>query len=687
MMRVKFSLLLIAFLFGSYPATAQTWQSLNGPLESDIRDIIEKYDSIYVASWPNGFFKKAANSDQWLFSKVGNIEGLLSIEIGQDGMYYAGGAGIVTIGDGQAYLHFFNTDDYGKTWSEFRNGIEFSHTVKDLLVDLNKNLFIGNESGVFKFSEQENKFIRIGNKYGTNILYHHNSTIISGSTIGAEYSTNSGNTWENSGPDTLRIEAVTYGLDRFFFGSNTGLYSSDSLDTEWTPIAEFESSSILSLFSYNNQVIVGTDSGAYVLDQTLTNAQPIFPELTNQKIQVIKAHNDNLFLGTNKGLYSCSLQNNSCELDGVPNSRIQSLAIQNDTLLVSTTQAVYRYFESDERWDSTSIPVDLRRIISHSKDSIYAIQTRRFYKCSFTTQQCADTRVTEPGEALLNIVATTDKIFTFSIRRVYQSDDNGGSWDTILENSPSSFYGLSTFKDSLLFITGTTNFKYNIETQSLDTLSRSVALVTENGTLYNAVDGIHKSTDFGETWSEILRSSDYLSDGFIRELLFDEKTEKLYAVTTVGRVYVTENGGLDWGVNEEMNPIYIESATIGADGTLYLGTGKAGVFANTKPLNPQISISNENATTRVPNNFKLLASYPNPFNPSTTISFELSSAKKVSLNVFNILGQQVANYDLGLRQAGIQNFKLDLSDQASGVYIIRIQSGTKIQSGKITLIK
>lgn len=679
---VLFSLLLYVDI-----AQAQTWQSINGPLESNIQDIIVKNDTLYVASWPNGLFKKALNSNQWLFSGVGNIDGLLSIEIGIDGMYYAGGGGAVTLGDGQAYLHFFKSDDYGKTWNEFRNGIEFSHTVKDILVDLNKNLFIGNASGVFKFSVQENRFIRVGNKYGTNIFYSYNNTIISGSSIGVEYSNDSGNTWKNSGPDSLKIEAITYGEDNFFFGTNKGLYYSDSLKADWGKISALGFSSIHSLFTYNNQIIVGTDSGAYVLNESLTEGEPVFPELSDQKVQVINAHNEDLFIGTNKGVYTCSLDNNTCKLDGVPNSTVQSLASQNDTLLVNSTSEIYRYFTTEQRWDTTSIPENLRRVIPHSKDSIYAIETRRFYKCSFTTQQCADIRVTEPGEALLNIVSTTDNIFTFSTRKIYQSNDHGDSWNTILEDSTRTFYSLSVFKDSLLFVGGATNLKYSIEAQSFDTLSKPVALATEKGTLYSASEGIHKSTDFGETWTEILSSSDFLPDGFIRELLFDENNEKLYAITTLGAVYITENGGLDWGINEEMYPIYIESASIGADGTLYLGTGRSGVFTNVVPLNPPITISNEFEQNQIPTSFSLLPNYPNPFNPSTTVSFEMNTANKVVLDVFNVVGQKIGSYDLGLKQTGLHNFNLDLSNQASGVYIIRIKAGTEVSTGKISLIK
>ena len=679
-------------------ATAQTWQSLNGPNEADVRDIVIKNDTVYVVSLdPGGFFKKTVNSEQWLYSEIvegegpfrQGIAGALSIEIGANGKYYIGGDGIVSLGDNQAYSHFYTSSDYGKTWNEFRSGIEFSGSITDIKLLPSNDILISGAGGIFKLKNESNSFTKVASSFVSYSLFEKQDTLWSGNYDGAKYSIDEGDSWIRNGSDSLRIFSITNQQGKYFFGSNLGLYTSTSVEEDWNLIISTDSTAIHSLFTYKNQVIVGTDSGVYALDQNLTDIQLIFPELKEHKIQVLTAHNDDIYVGTDYGLYVCSLINNACELDGVPNSTIQDLASQNDTLLVNSIREIYRYFMSEDRWDTTSIPVNIRRVIPHSIDSIYAIESRRFYTCSFTTQQCSDTRVTEPGEALLNIVSTTsgDQIFTFSTRRVYQSNDNGNSWDTILEDSPRTFFGLSVFADSLLFTSGAANLKYNIETQSLDTLSKSVSLVTQDGTLFSGSDGIHKSSDFGETWEEILKPEDFLPDSFIREILFDENNEKLYVVTTTGRVYVTENGGLNWGVNEEMYPIYIESAAIGKNGTLYLGTGKAGLFANTQPLNPPITISTEFEHNQIPKSFKILPNYPNPFNPSTTISYELNSANKVILDVFNIVGQKIGTYDLGLKQSGIQNFKLDLSDQASGVYIIRIQSGSEIKSQKITLIK
>lgn len=691
----RFLFILIILFTGSIKVIAQSWRSLNGPSESDVRDIVIKNDTVYVVSWdPGGLFMKALNSDQWLYSEIvegegpfrQGLSGGLSIEVGKDGSYFVGGSGNVALGNGEAFNHFYKSNNYGNSWTEFRNGIETCHTVKDILTDNESSILIGCTSGIFKFYDSDNAFNRVGNKFGTNVLYKENGFFVSGSSVGAEYSTNSDTTWKNTGPDSLNVQAISLFNQQFLFGTDQGLFVADSLTSKWVKFNEVEFPPIFSLFTFNNKVIIGTDSGTHLINENLSS-EPIFPQLINHKIQSIKAHNNDIFVGTNRGLYKCNLNNNDCELDGVPNSTVKSLYHKKDTLLVNTINKTYRYFKTQERWDSLSLPANFEYSIQNARDSIFSIKFQHFYQCSFASQGCDSVRVEESGNALLSLVRTGNSLFTSSTQKVHQSMDNGNSWSPIYETSPRSVFGLSSFSDSLLFISGSPNLKYSIDSQSFDTLSKPVALVTKNGILYSASDGIHRSTDYGETWEGILEVEDFLPDGFTREILFDENSEKLYVVTTTGRVYVTENDGLSWGVNELMYPIYIESASIGNDGTLYLGTGKAGVFVNNQPLNPPITISNEEELNTQPRSFRIFPNYPNPFNPSTTISFQLNSAQRINLDVLNILGQKIGSYDLGLRQAGTQKFILDLSSQASGVYVIRISSGSEIRSAKVTLIK
>ena len=80
------------------------------------------------------------------------------------------------------------------------------------------------------------------------------------------------------------------------------------------------------------------------------------------------------------------------------------------------------------------------------------------------------------------------------------------------------------------------------------------------------------------------------------------------------------------------------------------------------------------------NGFTLFQNYPNPFNPSTTIEFQVNIDSFVILNVFNILGEKVA--ELVNRQLDSGKYKVNFyaSDLHSGIYFYKLS----IDGGNIT---
>jgi hypothetical protein len=78
---------------------------------------------------------------------------------------------------------------------------------------------------------------------------------------------------------------------------------------------------------------------------------------------------------------------------------------------------------------------------------------------------------------------------------------------------------------------------------------------------------------------------------------------------------------------------------------------------------------------------------PNPFNPTTVISYQLSVVGKVNLSVYDILGKKVAELINGRQNAGVHEVTFDATGLASGVYIYRLQAGKYTTSGKMLLLK
>lgn len=87
-----------------------------------------------------------------------------------------------------------------------------------------------------------------------------------------------------------------------------------------------------------------------------------------------------------------------------------------------------------------------------------------------------------------------------------------------------------------------------------------------------------------------------------------------------------------------------------------------------------------------PREFSLEQNFPNPFNPSTMISFSLKTDADVSLKVFNLLGQEIATLVNRRLTAGIQQVRFNAESLTSGVYFYRIDAkgidGTNFSSTK-----
>ena len=85
--------------------------------------------------------------------------------------------------------------------------------------------------------------------------------------------------------------------------------------------------------------------------------------------------------------------------------------------------------------------------------------------------------------------------------------------------------------------------------------------------------------------------------------------------------------------------------------------------------------------------FALSQNYPNPFNPSTLIGYSVPSAGRVSLNVYDVLGREVATLFEGVRQPGSYTARFDGTGLPSGVYLYRLQSGGMVETRKFVIVR
>ena len=88
-----------------------------------------------------------------------------------------------------------------------------------------------------------------------------------------------------------------------------------------------------------------------------------------------------------------------------------------------------------------------------------------------------------------------------------------------------------------------------------------------------------------------------------------------------------------------------------------------------------------------PHAFAVQGVYPNPFNPTTTLSFTLPEAGPVKLTIYDVNGRAVTQLVNGMRDAGAHEVTFDGSGLASGIYLYTLTAGSHSVAGKMMLVK
>lgn len=244
--------------------------------------------------------------------------------------------------------------------------------------------------------------------------------------------------------------------------------------------------------------------------------------------------------------------------------------------------------------------------------------------------------------------------------------------------------GSHTFKGALVLeetqyqflsiVTDTNNFLLSLNKPVNVVLSRSAAV---------------SSLSSPDTQCKINFPADaFGTDTYVMSHETDEKGFHIYAFNAPKKLIKKAN--LVW-LNHGDGIVYRETAdgwkavsTIRQNGNLIAQVSDLGRFRVEKR-----ATNSYNAT---PSSVKLIGNFPNPFNPSTTISFELSEPVNIRLVIYNALGQNVREVVNELRGTGVHRVLWDGKNQngesvSSGIYLYRLEAGVTVNSGKMLLIK
>lgn len=277
--------------------------------------------------------------------------------------------------------------------------------------------------------------------------------------------------------------------------------------------------------------------------------------------------------------------------------------------------------------------------------------------------------------------------FASSNDTIYISTNRGVSWSSL--SAIRSFNGTLTINpintnyiyaaDDSLFVSsnGGTNFQFALNQK----FNRIIFNFTDSSLLTISKNKFYESSDKGLNWSVI----DTLSDS-INYFDSDPDNESIIYAGTVRGLYRSTNSGSGFSL---FNNSFSPSRNVRG---ICKESGRDFVYAVTeeavyKCWNSYI-VGIEDISLTAPQSYQLFQNYPNPFNPKTVISYSLNEKHFVSLKVYDVLGNVVAELVNETKRAGKYDVEFDANTMSSGLYFYSLSvNGSLIDTKRMILIK
>ena len=186
------------------------------------------------------------------------------------------------------------------------------------------------------------------------------------------------------------------------------------------------------------------------------------------------------------------------------------------------------------------------------------------------------------------------------------------------------------------------------------------------------------TTDGGTTWQLLGETC-----GNLYDISYIEGTKYAIGVGSQPGLIMKidpDAGILNWQI-EEGCPLVFSQFSSETAGYFTVGS-VSDIFYATSVLVTDVAVAKYPPPT-----FRLAQNFPNPFNPGTTIRYELPEAANVSLTIFNILGQVVATLVDEKKEAGGYQVQWNASTVPSGIYFCRLRAGAHTETQKMVVAK
>jgi photosystem II stability/assembly factor-like uncharacterized protein len=315
-----------------------------------------------------------------------------------------------------------------------------------------------------------------------------------------------------------------------------------------------------------------------------------------------------------------------------------------------TTGVILRSSDSGHTWEVIYEDYEnttVSQVIVNIDASVYAIMARKLFKSTNNGDDWFHIEVFSPNELIYKIIINNiGYLYIQSSSGYFRSSDNGETWME-LTSTPEGLNIFGISKSDEMYATASDS-------------------------------GYYSSPDYGDSWN-------YLSKGSGEPILSfaSNEIDYLFIIEYSHNVLRSTDNGINWQeINSGLNGASLGCLIITDDDYLLAGTGSIGVY---RSVNKTTSV--ENSFVEIPNSILLDQNYPNPFNPTTKIRYQVPQFSKVSLKVFDILGNEIVKLVDQEKPAGIYEIDFDGSGLSSGIYFYQLNAGEYIQTKKMILLK
>jgi photosystem II stability/assembly factor-like uncharacterized protein len=657
------------------------WVQTNGPMGGNVNCFLYYNNKLY-----SGFNSGACYSTNHGIS-WSKIEGLSGKEV----RAFAHLGTSIFAGTGSNGV-FVSTND-GLNWSAANGGLSNLH-IRSLAVN-GSNLIAGIETfngsgGVFRSTNNGQNWTASLSSANIWSVHSAGSYVYAGTPgQGIYISTDGGITFasSNTGLTDLYVYSIASSGGSIFTGTSTSIFKSTNNGLSWFASGSGITSGYIRCLNVSGtNIFAGTTTNIYLSTNGGTSWAEVMTGLQNSFFNVIYSYGANTFTGNRIGIY---LTTNNGALwiprnGGFIAQSISDLAYINGILFASTYgSGLYSSSDNGDTWLTNSISNNNLSFLITLSNYVFVVSSGGIYK---STNYGVNWNLT--GYTKNNIEAVTasgNSLFVGTHDNgVCRSTNYGDTWDTVNTGLSShditgmgsnngkiyaGTYGEGTFKSTDNGNTWTSiNFVGHIMGFAFD----------GDNIMIGRCDSIFRTTNNGITWQPVCAGLH----------MFCENT-RLYQsgsnifVTSCGSLYLTTNFGTNWKFKGQGIENYnIGSFAFGTD-KVFAGIYSASVWK--RELTEIIGI--KNISSVVPDKFSLSQNFPNPFNPSTNIRYQITNNRYITLKIYDALGKEIETLVNEKHTPGTYEVTWDGSNYPSGVYYYKLTAGDYSETKKMVLVK